>query len=248
MINQTLAVATNNLVANQRPLLFLDTCDLVNLLQVVTTVPVPELRAVNRLLAALAANPQRCQPVVTFVTAIEFPQKTDATNPFYIQDSVGKRMPPDEVTYHLGLIDAQLGRLHQVRQELGVPLPAPTSYAGLGLLADLQTTAEMLLDLCWALERDQGCVNAAIQRVFDRRRPSHKREVKDSIHLEHCLELARRVRLNGFTDQIIFASANKNDYGPAVAQQPHPELQPDFATVHMDYCDSLGDAIARLGI
>jgi hypothetical protein len=63
MINQTLAAATNNLLANQRPLLFLDTCDLVNLLQILTTVPVPELRAVNRLLAALAANPQRCQPV-----------------------------------------------------------------------------------------------------------------------------------------------------------------------------------------
>ena len=77
MINQTLAGATDNLMANQRPLVFLDTCDLVNLLQVLTTVPVPELRAVNRLLAALAANPQRCQPVGTYVTAIEFAQKTD---------------------------------------------------------------------------------------------------------------------------------------------------------------------------
>ena len=108
-------------------------------------------------------------------------------------------MPPDEVTYQLGVIDAQLVRLHQVRQEFGVPLPAPTIYAGLGLLADLQVTAEMLFDVCWALEREQACVNAAVQRVFDRRRPSHKREVKDSIHLEHCLELcatdsARRVR------------------------------------------------------
>ena len=36
-------------------------------------------------------------------------------------------------------------------------------------------------------------------------RPSHKREVRDSIHLEHCLELARRVRLNGFAEEIIFA-------------------------------------------
>jgi hypothetical protein len=155
MINQTLAGATNSLMANQRPLLFLDTCDLVNLLQVLTMVPVPELRAVNRLLAALAANPQRCQPVGTYVTAIEFAQKTDPINPVYIQDSIGKRMPPDEVTYQLGVIDAQVARLHQVRQELGVPLPAPTTYAALGLRAELQVTAEMLFDVCWALERDQ---------------------------------------------------------------------------------------------
>lgn len=248
MIAQTLAAAAADLVASPRPLLFLDTCDLVNLLQVVTTLPLRELRAVNRLLAALGANPQRCQPVVTYVTAVEFPQKTDPTNAVYIQDGMGKRMPPDEVIYQLGLIDAQLGRLHQVRQELGVPLPAPTVYAGLGLLADLQTTAEMVLDVCWALERDQACVDAAVQRVFERRRPSHKREVKDSIHLEHCLELARRVRPQGFAEQILFASANKNDYGPAVAQQPHAELQQAFAAVQMSYFDSLGDAIGHLGI
>jgi hypothetical protein len=187
--------------------------------------------------------------VSTYVTAIEFTQKTDATNPVYIQDSLGERMRPDEVNYQLGLIDAQLGRLHQVRQELGVPLPAQTSYAGLGLLADLQTTAEMLLDVSWALDRDQGCVNAAVQRVFDKRRPSHKREVKDSIHLEHCLELSRRIRLNGFAELILFVSANKKDHGPAVANnQPHVELQPDFAAVRMDYFDSLGSAIAHLGL
>jgi len=248
MINQTLAGATADLMANQRPLLFLDTCDLVNLLQVLIAVPVPELQAVNRLLDALAANPQRCQPVFTYVTAVEFAQKTYPNNQVYIQDSAGKRMPPDEVAYQLGVIDAQLVRLHQVREEFGVPLPAATIYGGLGLLADLQVTAEMVFDACWALEREQVCVNAAVQRVFDKRRPSHKREIKDSIHLEHCLELARKIRREGFAEKIVFASANKNDYGPMVAQQPHPDFQVDFTAVNMTYFDSLGNAIAHLGI
>lgn len=243
-----MAAAVADLVANPRPLLFLDTCDLVNLLQVLTTIPVPELRAVNRLLAALAANPQRCQPAVTYVTAIEFPQKTDPTNPVYSQDSMGKRMPPDEVTYQLELIDAQLRRFHQIRQELGVPLPAPIVYAALGLLEDLQTTAQMLLDVSWTLEREQACVDAAVQRVFDKFRPSHKREVKDSIHLEHCLELARRIRHGGFAEQIIFVSANRSDYGSAVVQQPHGDLRPAFGAVDMSYYDSLSAAIAHLGI
>jgi hypothetical protein len=248
MIAQTLEAAAGNLVASPRPLLFLDTCDLINLLQVLTTISVSELRAANRLLAALDANPQRCQPVVTYVTAIEFTQKTDPTNPVYVLDRMGKRMPPDEVIYQLELAGAQLSRLHEVRQELGLPLPAPTVYAGLGLLADLQTTAEMLLDVCWALEREEACVNAAVQRVFDKRRPSQKREVKDSIHLEHCLELARQARVNGFVEEILFASANTNDYGPAVAQQPHVDLRHDFAAVQMSYHESLGAAVAHLGI
>jgi hypothetical protein len=124
----------------------------------------------------------------------------------------------------------------------------PITYAALGLLADLQTTAQMLLDVSWALEREQACVNAAVQRVFDRSRPSHKRQVKDSIHLEHCLELARQVRKGGFAEVIIFVSANKDDYGPATAQRPHADLQADFAAVNMSYCDRLSAAIAYLGI
>src|SRR5262249_18392722 len=151
-------------------------------------VPVRELQAMNRLLAALGANPQRCQPVVSYVTAREFTQKTDRTDPVYIKDSMGKRMPPDEVTFQIDQIDAQIRRLHEVRRELGVPLPPATVYAGLGLLADLQTTAEMVLDVCWSLKREPACVDTAIERVFTKTCPSHKREVKDSIHLEHCLE------------------------------------------------------------
>ena len=101
----------------------------------------------------------------TFVTAIEFAQKTNPIDPVYIRDGMSKRMPPDEVAFQLGVIDAQLVRLHQVRQEFGVPLPAPVIYAGLGLLADLRVTAEMLFDSCSALEREQACVNAAVSVV-----------------------------------------------------------------------------------
>jgi len=194
------------------------------------------------------SRPVNTAPVVTWVTAAEFSPKTDPANPVYVRDSQGQRLPPDEVVFQLEQIDAQVKRLHEVRQELGVPLAAPTEYSKLSLLADLQATAEMLLDVCWVLERDQACVNAAVQRVFDRRRPSHRREVKDSLHLEHCLDLARRVRQLGFADPILFVSANRNDYGPAVGHQPHPEMQSEFAAVPMTYHESLGGAIAQLGI
>ncbi len=83
MTPRSLADAEADLLSGPRPVLFLDTCDVVNLFQVVKTVPVAELRAVNRLMAALAANPQRCQPVATYVTHIEYAQKTDPTNHVY---------------------------------------------------------------------------------------------------------------------------------------------------------------------
>jgi len=248
MIPRLIAEAEADLLASPRPVLFFDTCDILNLLQVVTTVPPAELEAVNRLLAALATNPQRCQPVATYVTAMEYVQKTNPADPLYQLDCVGHhKPPPEQVTARLTEIDFQIHRLHQIRQELGQPLAVPAiTYANLNLLPDLQATADLLLDVCWALQRDQTCVDAAINRVFARTRPSHKREVKDSIHLEHCLALARRLQHHGFADPIIFTSANRNDYGPAVGMQPHPDLQADFAGVA--YFERLSAAIAHLGI
>jgi len=144
MIARHLADAETDLLTNPRPVLFFDTCDVLNLFQVVTTVPLVELRAVNRFLTALAANPQRCQPVGTYVIAVEYIQKTDATNPVYQIDILNNRLPPpDEVSNHLEKIDAQIHRLHLIRQELGQPLPAePIVYANLNLLADLRATAD----------------------------------------------------------------------------------------------------------
>ena len=94
MIARSMADAIADLLAVPRPVLFLDTCDVVNLIQVGTTVPVGELRAATRLLAALAANPQRCQLVVTYVTGTEYSQKTDPANPVYVQDSTTVKLPP----------------------------------------------------------------------------------------------------------------------------------------------------------
>ena len=39
----------------------------------------------------------------------------------------------------------------------------------------------------------------AIDRVKQKRRPSHKKEIKDSIHLEHYLEISRQLHAAGYT-------------------------------------------------
>src|SRR5262249_22103443 len=137
MIPRSLADAEVDLLAAPRPVLFLDTCDVVNLLQVDSTVPVSELKAVLRLLNTLGADPQVCQPVGTFVTAIEYRQKTDATDLVYRKDSQHGKLPPDALTDRLADLDEQIQRLHLIRDVLGQPLPAPAiTYANLNILDD----------------------------------------------------------------------------------------------------------------
>ena len=50
-----------------------------------------------------------------------------------------------------------------------------------------------VLDQAMILEKDESCVERALGRVMDRKRPSHKNYIKDSIHWEHYLELSRRL-------------------------------------------------------
>ena len=107
-------------------------------------------------------------------------------------------------------LDALIENIHQIRQLLGQPLAAPAIvYSNLNLVPNLKAVADQVLALCWELQRDQVCVDAAIDRVFAKTRPSHKREIKDSFHLEHCLELAMRLRSARYGAAIVFVSANK---------------------------------------
>ena len=64
---------------------------------------------------------------------------------------------------------------------------------------------------------------------MDRRRPSHKGQIKDSIHLEHYLEFSRQLRQARFSEPIIFVSGSKADVwdGP---RQLHRNLKDEFDT------------------
>jgi hypothetical protein len=76
------------------------------------------------------------------------------------------------------------------------------------------------------LKEDNTCVMRAVQRVKRRKRPSHKKEIKDSIHLEHYLELSRQLHVVGYTQPTIFVSSNSSDFwaDKNTPSQPHADL------------------------
>ena len=47
-----------------------------------------------------------------------------------------------------------------------------------------------LLDACQVIDRDPTAMSAALDRVVKKKRPPHKKYVKDSYILEHCLALS----------------------------------------------------------
>jgi hypothetical protein len=78
----------------------------------------------------------------------------------------------------------------------------------LPLVQGLVDLAERLMSRSMVLETDDLCIQRALSRVMDRQRPSHKGQIKDSIHLE----LSRQLSQAGFSEPIVFVSGNKADF------------------------------------
>jgi hypothetical protein len=98
------------------------------------------------------------------------------------------------------------------------------------------------------LKEDRECVMRALHRVKWKRRPSHTKEIKDSIHLENYLELARRLRASGYLEPILFVSTNKKDFWAADKPDPHPDLAEELADAGLEFIGELPIALRRLGI
>jgi hypothetical protein len=84
--------------------------------------------------------------------------------------------------------------------------------------------------------------------VQNKVRPSHAGMVKDAIHLEHYLELSRRLHTAGYPRRV-FVSANKADFWEAKNKSGvHPDLAPQLAAVGLEFYGVLESALGSLGI
>src|SRR5947209_2948721 len=81
-----------------------------------------------------------------------------------------------------------------------------------GLTAALAALAGTILGSAAAPDRDEASVCRALDRVHNKVRPSHAGMLKDSIHLEHYLDLSRQLHASGFPRRRVFVSANKADF------------------------------------
>jgi hypothetical protein len=96
------------------------------------------------------------------------------------------------------------------------------------------------------IDRDISPTNAALDRVVAKRRPSHKKEVKDSYILEHYLAFSRAIGGPMFIKWLLFVSSNIDDFASTGSSTVHPDLAPDFTTVGLRYATTIASAVAQL--
>jgi hypothetical protein len=158
---------------------------------------------------------------------------------------------------HATAIETQFGKwteLHDKNQDwlveaglsVALALPAPHLVHPHGLAALLRGLADGLLVKPLVLERDQACLDRAVYRLINKIRPSHKKEIKDSMNLEQCLELSRRLQVAGFPKSRVWVSSNTNDFAQPKSSHLHADLQGDFTATGLKYFTSFRTTLGRL--
>jgi len=244
-----IADVASRIRANPAPVLIVDTCNFLDLFRVARPtkdtaerrVELDELLAAVELLTLLGSPEPALYHVVPELVPGEF------------LDNAGVRVQePFErwVEAH----DKTQPWLAEAGKLIGVALPNRAEIRSADLPSRLRSLAEELLATATVLARDRTCLDRAVARLIEKRRPSHKKEIKDSMNLEQALELCRQLSANEpFPHPMAFVSSNTSDFAlpknnreEDIHRDVHSDLNAEFHAVSLLYFTSLRAAREHL--
>lgn len=230
----SLVDAVSRIRAAGLPVLFLDTCSLVDPIR--APLRPDEFRgcveAAQELSQLATANPARCTLVVASFVHGEWLTHAGPE--------------ADRLRDHLARVDAESDRLHGYCGLVGVAPPFPQSGYRLLPLADrLHGLSRQLRDAAIRLDPDQGCIIRAHGRASSYTPPSRKGgEVKDATIIEECLEVSRMLHAVGFAPKRVFCTSNTRDY--CEGGRLHRTLAVDFGSTGLGFATNLPWAVHEI--
>jgi hypothetical protein len=234
----TIAAAVAQIITQPAPVILIDTCNFLDLFRRDTTrqqprVPAAEIRIASELLQLVTARPNAAHLLVPELVPGEF---ADHANRI-------EREFEGWLEFH----DENQDWLVEAARWVGIALAVTSAVHPLGLHAEFRRLANDLLAQAVVLDRDDSSLNRAVARLIAKRRPSHKKEIKDSMNIEQILEFCSQLRNAGFANHIVLISSNTNDYAMApTSSQLHNDLQADFAALSLEYFPSFRAAVGSL--
>lgn len=232
--------AAGRIFAQPAPVMIVDTCNFLDMFRrderrQQPRVPVEEIQIASELLTLATARPSAVHLVVPELVPGEFADHADRIE--------------REFDGWLGYHDENQAWIAKAAPWVRSPLPTTSRIQPLGLHAEFRSLANELLAEALVLDRDQTSLDRAITRLIVKQRPSHKKEVKDSMNLEQSLEPCSQLRNNGFMRPVAFISSNTNDFADATkASQLHNDLQSEFVSVSLEYFPSFRAVVGSLRI
>jgi hypothetical protein len=216
------------------PVLFLDTCSILDVIRAPVRGLMDCVEAATELHAMANASPQRCRLVVgSFVPKEWAAHDNDVFA---------------ELTKHLGKMQDQASHFHSLSGHLGLSLGfGMPQYVTSGIAAALHDLSRKLLNTSLTIDSHHDTKSRAFDRVaVTKRRPCRKGgELKDCTIFEECLEVCRLLQAGGFAKKMVFCTSNTDDYcAPGVT--PHADVAKDCAAVGLLFTTNLSWARSEL--
>ncbi|MBO8092417.1 MAG: DUF4935 domain-containing protein [Prosthecochloris sp.] len=120
----------------------------------------------------------------------------------------------------------------------------PQKISSLNVSTHIRALSENVLNTCLLLERKDEHTLRAMQRVRKNEAPARKGkpEPKDCEIVECFLELGQELRNSGFTQKLIFFTANKDDFGTnRELKQP---LDTQFLAINAELINNIDHVLA----
>lgn len=226
----TIAEAADQLAADGLPVLFIDTCVLLDVIRApLRKIPSCIESAIE--LAEMQAQ-SGCKIVASSMIQNEWRVHEEA-----IVNELGR---------HLASRDQDALAFHEACELVKVPLSfGKPLYQSAGLVAKLSDLSGNLLKNAIQLLPSGETTAKATSRTLASGRPARKgRGLQDCIIIEEYLELCRQLQARGFAKAKVFCSSNTGDYEEGL--KLHETLATEFGTVGLVFTNKLHWAVNEL--
>ena len=225
----TIEAAADRVVAADLPVLFVDTCVLLDVIRSIKRRYANCAAQARGLLIAATVAPQQCVLIVSHLVQHEW--------------AVHQQELLDEATRHLNEMADQSGHFHDACGVFGTaPGFERANYAAHKIASHLHDLSRQLLNCGIILDPDNECSGRAMHRVKHNIPPSKKGgEAKDCTILEEYLAVSRRLHSAGFQRKKVFCTSNTSDYCEVGDRGGiHADLALEFATIGLRFTSNLG--------
>ena len=216
----------HDIIANPAPVLFLDTCILLDVVPPLRSKP-DEVRIAQLFLTSVQKNPKTIHLLV--------PSPVQPEWDTHILERV------NECTTAVNACNA----VAAICGHLALPEVAALPAGVLKIPALLRQLSTDLLAACVTIDNDGLALARAVDRIIAYRHPvkqPHSKGAKDSVILEHAIETTAQLRNAGFAEICIFVSSNTGDFANPGSTNLHDQLAASFNPVNLRYAVSLADA------
>ena len=214
--------AASTISTRTRPVVFIDTCNILDLIrgqrepfngdQASAAVQIIELAETGRLTIALPA-----QVLTEFHGNIV---EVRAGGVRSIDDLTGK------LSQHLAVMRA-----------FGTSVPPMPQPSSAQYIAAADTIINRLMTTAIVSTATADVTTKASDRVINGRAPaaSTKQSFKDCVVIESVFEIVSLARAVGYEQEAFFLSANLTEYGDDTKRLLHPQLEPEFSALRMNF-------------